>query len=235
MLKYIILLSILVSLLSDSIASNLNYKTVTPDSTFDVVNFYSIKNFDTTFFRKINNDVATISFNAKLNKKDNIFFPVKEITIRDSSSNQLIQIIDPEKDSLGIVNIEFNDFNFDGYIDLYVYDGCAILGNCFGKVYLYNNDLKKFVREYAFDNMTSVQVDKDKKTIRSFNQCCAGSESETKIYKYYDGKLTLIKEISKNYNNKNSKFIYKIKEYGKNGKLIKSKKVISDDFDLDLE
>jgi len=37
------------------------------------------------------------------------------------------------------------------------------------------------------------------------------------------------------YNTGKSKFIYIVNEYNKDGKLIKSKEVISDDFDLDLE
>jgi|WetSurMetagenome_2_1015567.scaffolds.fasta_scaffold88471_2 hypothetical protein len=203
------------------------------DSTSDVINFYSNENPDTLIFRKINKDIPTIVINAFLNGKDYLYFPVKNIIIKDSATGKMIQTIDPENDSLGIMNIEFNDFNFDGYLDLYVYDGCAILGNCYGKIYLYNRDLKKFVHDPAFDEMTSVYADKEKKEIRSFNQCCGGSESETKIYTYYDGKLTLIKNISKSYNNKTSKFKYIFKEYDKNGKLFNSKEIISDKYDLD--
>jgi hypothetical protein len=232
-LKYVIVIFFVFILVSNA-KSDLAHK-VHPDTTFDVINFYSNENPDTVIFRKIGKDVPAMAFNIILNGKDYKYFPVKNIIIRDSASNQIIHVIESEKDSLGIFNIEFNDFNFDGYKDLYVYDGCAILANCFGKVYLYNKDLKRFVRDYAFDDLTSVQVDKDKKIVRSFNRCCAGSESDTKIFRYYNGKLTLIKEILMSYNTGKSKFIYIVNEYNKDGKLIKSKEVISDDFDLDLE
>jgi hypothetical protein len=213
-------------------AESYNY-ILSRDTTSDIINFYSNENPDTLIFRKIGNDIPIIAIDVILNGKDYLYFPVKKLIIRDSASNQTIQVLDSDKDSLGIMNIEFNDFNFDGYLDLYVYDGCAILGNCFGKVYMYNRDLKKFVHDPAFDEMTSVYADKNKKTIHSFNQCCAGSESETNIYKYYDNKLTLIKKISKSFNSKTSKFKYIFNEYDKNGALINSKEIISDKYDLD--
>jgi hypothetical protein len=231
--KYVFLILFSLSLFSKANAFNTPGNVILWDTTSDVINFYSNENPDTLIFRKINNDVPTIALKIILNGKDYLYFPVKNLIVKDSATGKLIQTIDPDKDSLGIMNIEFNDFNFDGCLDLYVYDGCAILGNCFGKIYLYNSDLKKFVHDPAFDEMTSVYVDKEKKIIRSFNQCCGGSESETKIYTYYDGKLTLIKNISKSYNNKTLKFKYVFKEYDKNGKLVNSKEIISDKYDLD--
>jgi hypothetical protein len=229
---FLILILFLLSLFSKANTFNTPSNVIQWDTTFDIINFYSNENPDTLIFRKINKDIPTITINAILNGKDYLYFPVKNLIIKDSATGKLIQTIDPDKDSLGIMNIEFNDFNFDGYLDLYVYDGCAILGNCYGKVYIFNKDLNKFVQEPAFDEMTSVYADKEKKIIRSFNQCCGGSESETKIYMYNDGKLTLIKNISKSYNNKTSKFKYIFKEYDKNGKLVNSKEIISDKYDL---
>lgn len=235
MSKIIFLFSILLFFISDSYASNLNSGVISSDSTFDIINFYSVDKSDTIFFRKINKDIPAISFEAILHGKDYIFFPVRELIIRDSASDKLIQKLDDKKDSLGIMNIEFNDFNFDGYLDLYLYDGCVILGNCYGKVFLFNREQSKFIRETAFDEMTSIYADKEKKIIRSFNQCCAGTESETRFYKYYDGKLSLVKEILKSFDNNKSLFNYTINEYDKDGKLIKTKKITSENYDLDLE
>lgn len=202
------------------------------DTKFDIVNFYDLKDKDTIFFRKINESIPTIKVYVKIKAGDS-YFPVQSIIFRDSATNRVIRTIDSEIDSIAILNIEFDDYNFDGFTDIYVYDGCAILANCFGKVYLYNTDLKNFERHYGFDEMTSVQADGEKKEIYSFNQCCAGAESETRTYKYFEGKLTLVKKISKSYSNEKSKFKYVIEEYDKDGKLLKKKEIISDKFELD--
>lgn len=202
------------------------------DTKYDIVNFFDLKNKDTVFYRKINESVPTIKVHIKAKTGDN-FFPVQSIIFKDSVTNQVIRTIDSETDTITILNIEFDDYNFDGYTDIYVYDGCAILANCFGKVYLYSADLKNFERNYGFDEMTSVQADGEKKEIYSFNQCCAGAESEARTYKYFEGKLTLVKNVSKSYSNEKSKFIYVIEEYDKDGKLLKKKEIISDKYELD--
>ncbi|MCX6166169.1 MAG: hypothetical protein NTU73_15135 [Ignavibacteriae bacterium] len=231
-LKFVVI--ILFALLINSRAETFNFSNCSTlsDTTIDVFNFSNL-NSDVYIFRKIHKDVPTISINIALKKNKDTFFPVQRLIFKDSATNQEIQIIDSEKDSVAIVNLEFNDFNFDGYVDLYVYDGCAILANCHGKVFIYNEGLNKFVHDYGFDEMTSVQVDKKKKEIRSFNQCCAGANSEEKVYKYFDRKLTLIKEIFKNWDNKKSKFVYTINRYNKKGKLIKTRTIITDEYDLD--
>lgn len=202
------------------------------DTKFDIVSFFDLENKDTVFYRKINESVPAMKVYIKVKTGDH-FFPVQSIIFKDSATNRVIRTIDSETDSIAILNIEFDDYNFDGYTDIYVYDGCAILANCFGKVYLYNTDLKNFVRHYGFDEMTSVQADGEKKVIYSFNQCCAGAESETRTYKYFGDKLTLVKKISKSYSNEKLKYLYVIEEYAKDGKLYKKKEIISDKFELD--
>ena len=202
------------------------------DTKYDIVSFFDIKNKDTVFYRKIYSDVPVIAVFVKAKAGDD-FFPVQSIIFKDSATNQVMQIIDSDSDSIAILNIEFDDYNFDGYTDIYVYDGCAILANCFGKVFIYDKNKNKFVRDYAFDDMTSIQADKEKKEILSFNQCCAGAESESRTYKYFDGKLTMVKEILKSYDNEKAKFRYIIKEYDDKGNLVNSKEIISDKYELD--
>lgn len=202
------------------------------DTTYDVVNFYNCSG-DTIIYRRIEKDVPAFAIHIKI-KSDYQYFPVNGIVLKDSATNKLVQIIEVEKDSLFIINIEFADYNFDGYIDMYLYDGCAILANCFGKIYIYNPSNKEFIHDKVFDEMTSVSINKDKKEIQSFNQCCAGANSIYQIYKYINGKLTIQKEILKDLDNK-SKFIYTIKKYDENGNLRDTRKIESEDFDLKIE
>jgi len=216
----------------NSFCKDYSTNTIRPDTTYDIINFYDCQN-DTVIYRKIHKDIPAFAFQIKI-ISSYMYSPVKEVIIKDSATKKTIQTLNSDRDSLFVFNMEFNDYNFDGYLDLYLYDGCAILGNCFGKVLIYNPDKKQFVHEITFDEMTSVSLNKDKKEIYSFNQCCGGSSSTYVVYKYYNGRICKAKEINKEYNSK-SKFIYIITEYDKNGKVLNTKKVESEDSDLEIE
>jgi hypothetical protein len=231
-LKFVVIIvfALIINLKAESFNFS-NYSALS-DTSIDIFNFSNLKS-DVYIIRKIHKDVPTISINIALKKNKDTFFPVQKLILRDSATDKEIQVIHSKNDWLEIVNIEFNDYNFDGYTDMYIYDGCAILANCFGKVFIYDKDKNKFIRDYGFDDMTSIQVNKEKKEIRSFNQCCAGAESESRTYKYFDGKLTMVKEILKSYDNEKAKFRYIIKEYDEKGNLVNTKEIISDKYDLD--
>jgi len=202
-----------------------------PDTTIDVVNFYEVQN-DTVILRKIHKDLPALAFQIKI-INTGIYSPVKEIVIKDSESKKTIQTLTEDRDSIFVFNMEFSDYNFDGYLDIYLYDACAILGNCYGQVYIFNPDKKLFVRDRGFDEMTSVWADREKKEVHSFNQCCAGVSSTSMTFKYSDGKLYKCKQISRDYDGK-SKFIYNIFEYNSDGKVINKKKIESEDSDLEF-
>jgi len=226
------LLFLLTGLVSQNNYANTNRVcNSSPDTTSDVVNFYDVQN-DTVIYRKINSNLPSFAFLVKI-INTGMYSPVKEIVIKDSETKKTIQTLDSKRDSLFVFNMEFNDFNFDGYLDLYLYDGCAILGNCFGKIFIYKPDEKQFVLDRAFDEMTSVYTDKEKKEIHSLNRCCAGSSSSAKTFKYFEGKLYLSKEVNMDYDGK-SKFIYVITEYNPDGKLINTKKVESEEMGLEF-
>jgi hypothetical protein len=227
-----IFLTLAVFLLAVCNSYSFEFASIRPDTTYDLINFYECQN-DTVIYRKIHKDIPAFAFQVKI-INSYMYSPVKEIVIKDSESKKTIQTLNSERDSLFVINMEFNDYNFDGYLDLYLYDGCAILGNCFGKIYTFDPMKKEFVYNKAFEEMTSVSVNKDKKEIYSFNQCCAGASSTYAVFRYSGGKLYKFKEINKDYDGK-SKFIYVITEYDKNGKVLNTKKVESEDSDLDLE
>ena len=198
------------------------------DTLSDVVNFYDIKS-DTIIYRKVNGNVNTIAFKIKLKDKSEKkfeYFPIKSIEISDSDTYRVLQEINEEKEDLGISNIEFNDYNFDGYLDMYVYDACAILANCYGHVFLFDKGLHKFVLAMEFNELTSVSADNSKKEIYSFNRCCGGALYTYGVYKYINDKLTLVKEISEDADGTKG-YIYKVKEMDKNGKMKVVKKVKS--------
>ncbi|MBI5403242.1 MAG: hypothetical protein HY959_07555 [Ignavibacteriae bacterium] len=202
-----------------------------PDTTCDVINFYETQN-DTVIYRKIGKDMPELTFQILI-INSNMYSPVKEIVIKDSESKKIIQTLTEDRDSIFVFNMEFNDYNFDGYLDFYLTDACAILGNCYGQVYIFNPDKKIYVRDRAFDEMTSIQTDKDKKEIYSLNRCCAGASSISMTFKYSGGKLYKSKQVNMDYDGK-SKFIYNILEYNFDGRVINKKTVESEEMGLEF-
>jgi len=207
------------------------YNSARPDTTSDVINFYETQN-DTVIYRKIGKGVPALAFQIKI-INSNVYSPVKEIVIKDLESKKILQTLTEDRDSIFVFNMEFNDYNFDGYLDFYLHDGCAILGNCFGQVYIFNPDKKIYVRDRAFDEMTSVWADREKKEVYSLNRCCAGASSTAMTFKYSDGKLYKSKQVDMDYDGK-SKFIYNILEYNSEGKVINKKTVESEEMGLEF-
>lgn len=128
--------------------------------------------------------------------------------------------------------IDFDDYNFDGYLDMYVHDPCMILANCHGKIYLFNDG--SFKHDSRFDGMTSVSADPLTKEITSLNRSAAGSLFNNETYKWINGDLTLIKRISQNLTSGDElKYIFKIEELDKNGNFVTTSEEILDEPRLD--
>lgn len=128
--------------------------------------------------------------------------------------------------------IDFDDYNFDGYLDMYVHDPCMILGNCHGKVYLYEDG--SFKHHPGFDVMTSVSADPLTKGITSLNRSAAGSLFNNETYKWMNGDLVLVKRISQDLTSGDEmKYIYRIEELDNNGNLVTTSEEILDEPRLD--
>lgn len=119
--------------------------------------------------------------------------------------------------------LEFEDYNFDGYLDMYAHDPCMILGNCFGKVYLFKNG--KFVHEPQLDDLTTVTPDPNTKTIFSSNRSAAGALFTNETFKWEGDKLILIKRVSQDYapGYDSQMFLYKVEERDANGNMVVTK------------
>lgn len=124
--------------------------------------------------------------------------------------NKTVQAI-TSNDSEWFANTVIDDYNFDGYKDIYIHDGCAILGNCFGLVMLYDKPGKNFIRAKEFDNLTTIRLDPEKKLLSSLNRSGGGIYFTYQLYKYINSKLTLIEEEEQTteYNNKTNTEMYR--------------------------
>ena len=111
--------------------------------------------------------------------------------------------------------IEFDDYNFDGYLDMYVHDPCMILGNCFGKVYIFENN--RYKHDPQFNNMTTVIADPESKEIFSSNRSAAGSIFTNETFKWQGDILILTKRVSQNYDG--DYYIYTVEELSSDGTL----------------
>ena len=111
--------------------------------------------------------------------------------------------------------IEFDDYNFDGYLDMYVHDPCMVLGNCHGKIYLFKDNVFRY--DQQFDVMTTVIANPETKEIFSSNRSAAGSIFTNETFKWQGGILILTKRVSQNYDG--DFYIYTIEELDSNGEL----------------
>ena len=161
------------------------------------------------------------------NQKDH-FNQLYEIRIVDSKSGKLLQTIN-RKDLDALVQTDFDDYNFDGFKDMYIKDHCMILGNCFGFVYLFNKDKNAYEVSHDFDELTTVTADPKEKTIHSLNKSAAGAVFTSTVLKYIDGKLTIIETEEQDYaDDSNHKYHYIHTKMDNSGKMRVIKDEVSD-------
>jgi hypothetical protein len=107
-------------------------------------------------------------------RKDNSS-PIQKICIYSNKTNKIIQTLDLCKPDLNqTFHTSFDDYNFDGYMDIYTKDSGAILGNFHGEVYLYKPETSTFMRSDVYKNMTSIEVLHERNIIKSHNRSQAG-------------------------------------------------------------
>ncbi len=149
---------------------------------------------DTSYNLNIGEDVKlTVNIYITVDLRESgIREKITKIELLDKQ-NKIFQIIN-SNDSEWFASVETGDFNFDGYKDFYIYDGCVILDNCHGPVMLYDKSVNNFIREKEFDDLTSVTLYPDKKLLSSTDRAAAGAEFTFRLYKYINSELTLIDE-----------------------------------------
>jgi len=92
-----------------------------------------------------------------------------------------------------------DDFNFDGYQDIYVLTGKGATGNESGCVWLYNPATGRFDYNQEFSGLPGYKLDDDSKTIFTFERNGAGIY-EAKRYKVENNRLVLIWSVSQDRN-----------------------------------
>ena len=168
---------------------------------------------DSTFTVMINkNDYVQLDF--RIVKDGDIFKEINYSVHADDNVVLTEKTIDLSNDNY-VHYVVFDDYNFDGYLDMYLHDPCMVLGNCIGMVYLFKDG--GFVHATQFDDMTTVSADPEKKLIYSSNRSAAGSLFTYETFRWDAGILKLIKRISQNYDG--DFYLYTIEELDSKGNL----------------
>ncbi len=128
--------------------------------------------------------------------KENSDFLSKIISINYSliDSDPLPKRIDLKEKDYAIF-LKFDDYNYDGYLDMYIHNTCAILNNCHGYIYLFDPKLKEYIHNEQFDTLTTVTVNKKKNEIYSISRSQAGAIFKKGVYKMRNRQLSLIRYI----------------------------------------
>ena len=98
---------------------------------------------------------------------------------KDSREIQVIKNLE-DNIALGTINIDFYDYNLDGYLDFSIPLDCG--KSCWGKYYLFNPKLNQFEYKKDWDYLRIQKIDKKNKLILSEPNGNA-MEDNRKIYK----------------------------------------------------
>jgi hypothetical protein len=170
---------------------------------------------DTTFFFRIKRGKPSLKFEY-VSSQDRE--RINKINIFDSLSGKLLQTIDSAEMNDLPVQVDFDDYNFDGWIDVYIKDGCMILGNCHGVVLLYDSASAAFKRAHQYDEMTTVRTFPQKKIIYSTSRSAGGSEFTHETYRFLKGEMVLVEFETQEPTGE--KYHYVLKKRDENGKMI---------------
>ena len=163
------------------------------------------------FFDSIGLDYAIANQSVKINSKmpefgietlsyfKDDYYKVQTLTITDNSTGEILQtILIPEftfNQDTEITNwrndiLTFQDFNFDGYTDIKLYDSenSTYLTNF---VYLFwNQELGLYQNDTQLSFIPDISFDEKEQLIYGFNR--SGSNRSYYTYKYFENELTLI-------------------------------------------
>ena len=160
------------------------------------------------FSAKINDKLSPFKFkivgqlkNDNRTNPDDAYFLPSYVEIYDSSKSKAIQKL-KAKDKFddsgfgwgrgGCDYVQMVDINFDGYLDLRLFDNAGATGNDWYATYIYKPDLRKFVFSKELSELSDVSVDPKKKQLSSTYHGGIGS-SGTEYFKFVNNKLVSIK------------------------------------------
>lgn len=141
------------------------------------------------FFNLYKHDDSLYTYYDSIVVKDSSYKILQTINIYDKLDNLEIY-----SDKLLKFELNFLDFNFDGFKDIALERHRGATGNCWNNIYLYENDLHKFSYNYQLSKLCLPSVDSLKEQILAFDQG-GGGNYQYHFYKWIKSKLILIREV----------------------------------------
>lgn len=185
-----------------------------------------------SFRQKIHSSLPEYTFKL-YGKKEKVFTNIKKIAIYDDGNERNIQelIIDgsqgPSSDEMYGVYIE--DVNFDNYMDIRVQGIGGSGPNTSFFFWLWDKDSSMYKENIELGELVSPEIDQNNKLIKSSNSSSAGAYYTESVYKYVDGKLTLIKETERVLDTDKMVYHFTIKE------MVGSKMKVVKEYDKSFE
>lgn len=117
---------------------------------------------------------------------------VKAVKVLEKKTDRTVQIIKVDCQLWGLNNITIGDFNFDGKPDFSVFESSYAGANTSSLYYLYDSTSGRYIdSKYSG---TSLEFDPKTKTITEYNQCCAGQQVTTAVYKVVNNKMVMTEQ-----------------------------------------
>ena len=113
------------------------------------------------------------------------------VQVLDKRTRQLVQEMKLGYSGRGD-SFEIGDYNFDGYKDFSLLEGCGTLDNFYSAYFLFDPETKTFFNS-GFDG-TNLEFDSSSKTITSSSRCCAGASAMYQTFKLVDNRMILIEQ-----------------------------------------
>ncbi|MDI9877421.1 XAC2610-related protein [Flectobacillus rivi] len=136
--------------------------------------------------------------------KDEYQARVKALKVYEKKTDKLLQTIAVDCQPMGFNSVETGDFNFDGQADISLFESSYAGANTSSKYFLVDGNGQ--YKDSGFEGV-SLTFDAKTKRITEVNQCCAGSQYTSTLYKVANNKMVKLEQHCFIYDEKKQDFV----------------------------
>lgn len=116
---------------------------------------------------------------------------VKALKVYEKKTDKLLQTIAVDCQPMGFNSVETGDFNFDGQADISLFEASYAGANTSSKYFLVDGNGQ--YKDSGFEGV-SLTFDAKTKRITEVNQCCAGAQYTSTLYKVVNNKMVKLEQ-----------------------------------------